>query len=146
MRRETLDQIWHDRALAVFTVRTNFVDRGGVRRTRWPRTWSDMRETAIFIELVGASGASYRFRAWPETDQSAMAGNFIVAELGPGGIKVHLIGVTNDLSKSNLHAREAGLSDKPLFVRLNVARLTRQQEHDDIVAQYGQAKVFATGA
>ena len=105
-----------------------------------------MRETAIFIELLGASGARYRFRAWPETDQSAMAGNFVVAEPGPDGIKVHLIGVTNDLSKASLHARKAGLGGKPLLVRLNVARLTRHQEHDDIVVRYAQAKVFVADA
>ncbi|RYE60336.1 MAG: hypothetical protein EOP20_02810 [Hyphomicrobiales bacterium] len=100
------------------------------------------RETTIFIELVGASGASYRFRAWSDVDQSSMAGNFVVAEPGREGIEVLLSGVTNDLSKASVYAREAGLIDRPLFTRLNVARLTRRQEHDDILAQYASAKAL----
>lgn len=101
-----------------------------------------MRETTIFIELVGASGAAYRFRAWPDADQTAMAGNFVVAEPAGDGIKVLLAGVTNDLSTASAHARNAGLADKPLFVRLNVARLTRHHEHEDILAKYAPPKVL----
>jgi hypothetical protein len=46
------------------------------------------------------------------------------------------------ISKASGYAREAGLADRPLFTRLNVARLTRRQEHDDILAQYASAKAL----
>jgi len=97
---------------------------------------------SIFIDLEGASGASYRFRAWPDIGQPPMAGNFVVAETGQGGLTIHLLGVTNDLSRAEAHAREAGLDGKPLFVRLNVARATRHHEHEDILARHAPAKVF----
>lgn len=99
-------------------------------------------ETTIFIELKGASGARYRFLPASQTQPSVMAGNLVVAEHAPEGLVVLLVGVTNDLSRSQRLAREAGLGDKPLFVRLNVARRSRDQEHEDIVAQYAPPKVI----
>ena len=98
-----------------------------------------MQETGIFVDLSGASGASYRFRAWPEGGQAPIAGNFAVVEMKDGKLAVRLIGVTNDLSRCNVNASAAGLDDKSLFVRLNVARLTRRQEYEDLVAHYAPA-------
>jgi len=96
----------------------------------------------IFVDLQGASGATYRFRAWPQTGQSPIAGNFAVVETGARGLKVRMVGVTNDLSRAESHAQAAGLGSGRLFVRLNVARATRHLEHEDIVAQYGPPEVF----
>lgn len=90
----------------------------------------------IFVDLSGASGASYRFRAWPEGGPTPAAGNFAVVEVADGELKVHLVGVTNNLSTCEGPASAAGLDNTRLFVRLNVARLTRRQEHEDLVARY----------
>ena len=96
----------------------------------------------IFIDLLGASGASYRFRAWPEAGQSPVAGAFAVVERGSAAAKVRLIGVTNDLSRCRTHVSAAGLSDADLFVRLNVARVARRQEYDDLIARYAPEHVI----
>ena len=100
----------------------------------------------IFIDLLGASGASYRFRAWPDGEQAPMAGNFAVVVMTGRTVELLMLGVTTDLSKAPTHAAAAGLAGKSLFVRLNVARATRRQEHDDIVANYAPPQVFETGS
>lgn len=100
-----------------------------------------MEVRVIFVELAGASGASYRFQAWPPAGRTAMAGNFAVVEAGPDGIRILLLGVTNDLSRAPQYVQSAGLAGKSLFVRLNVAGQTRRQEHEDIAARYVPAKV-----
>lgn len=96
----------------------------------------------IFVDLSGASGASYRFRAWSEAGQSPAAGNFVVAEVDGGTLKVHLVGVTNDLSQCEALLAAAGLDDRSLYVRLNVARRTRRQEHDDLIASFAPEHVI----
>lgn len=99
-----------------------------------------------FIDLSGASGASYRFRAWPEAGQAPIAGNFAVVVKVGHALEVLLLGVTSDLSRASAQAAGAGLIGKPLFVRLNVARATRRREHDDLVAGYAPPQVFDTGS
>jgi hypothetical protein len=96
-----------------------------------------------FVDLTGASGAHYLFRAWADAGQTPMAGNFVVAETDAGGqLQVRLFGVTDDLSKVQPHVASVGLSDRPVFVRLNVARLTRRHEHDDLAGLYAGALVL----
>lgn len=99
-----------------------------------------------FIDLLGASGASYRFRAWPEAGQAPIAGNFAVVVKVGRAIEVLMLGVTYDLSRASAQAASAGLIGKPLFVRLNIARTTRRHEHDDLVAGYAPPLVFDTGS
>lgn len=101
---------------------------------------------ANFIDLLGASGASYRFRAWPESGQAPIAGNFAVVAKGAGEVEVLLLGLTTDLSRALAHSAQAGLPGKPLYVRLNVARTRRRQEHDDLVANHAPAQVFEIGS
>ena len=96
----------------------------------------------IFVDLIGASGARYRFRPWAELGPSASAGNFVVVEQDPAGPKVRLVGMSNDLSLASSHARAVGLREEALFLRLNVARATREQEHADLVAGYGPQHVI----
>ena len=103
------------------------------RRARQP---SICRRPVIFVELSGASGATYRFRPWADAGQAPNGGNFAVVERADGKIAVHLIGVTNDLSKARAYVLDAGLSDEDLFIRLNVARAARRLEYDDLVAHY----------
>jgi len=94
-----------------------------------------------FIDLVGASGATYRFRAWPDAGQAPIAGNFAVASRTGPELKVQLLGVTTDLSRALAQVAVAGLSGKPVFVRLNVARAARHAVHDDLIAAYASAQV-----
>lgn len=87
------------------------------------------------IDLPGASGATYRFRRWPDTDyHPPIAGNFVV--LAAEGT-VQVIGITNDLSAIKLQLPE-GL----LFTRLNVSRASREAEHGDLAAQHPDAAVL----
>ncbi len=51
-----------------------------------------------FVDLQGASGQSYRFRKWPETDQhSPTAGNYALVRVR--NREVLALGVVDDLSE-----------------------------------------------
>ena len=53
-----------------------------------------------------------------------------------------LIGVTGDLSRADIAARDAvGNDGEALYVRLNVARAVRRHEHADLVAAHSAAVV-----
>jgi hypothetical protein len=98
-----------------------------------------------FLDLPGASGASYRFRLWPEGQSHVpIAGNFVlVREREEGGdVEVLVIGVTNDLSRARASLDKAQRQGAThAYTRLNVARTLRQTEHEDLVAQHSSAKV-----
>jgi len=98
-----------------------------------------------FIDLLGASGANYRFRAWPDAGQAPMAGNFAVVVKASGAADLLMLGMTTNLAQAQAQAAAAGLAGKPLFVRLNVAGSTRRLEHDDIFARYSPPHVFDVG-
>ena len=96
-----------------------------------------------FIELKGASDATYRFRRWAEgAPHLPIAGNYVyVREVGKG-FKVVLVGVATDLSRCRAELgkvvpRKAG----HVYTRLNVSRATRHAEHDDLVAAHHPALV-----
>jgi hypothetical protein len=98
-----------------------------------------------FIDLQGASGASYRFRLWPEgRAHQPIAGNYVCVRAhpaAPGGYDVVHVGESTDLSqvRSELpkHLRGGGVG---VYTRLNVARTLRTAEHEDLVAQYGPSQ------
>ncbi|HEY8616358.1 hypothetical protein [Phenylobacterium sp.] len=93
-----------------------------------------------FVDLVGASGAPYRFRRLPEgQDHLRIAGNY--AWLRPKGeaFSVALLGVTDDLSQARAQTPQAARRGAALYTRLNVARAVREAEHEDLVARYGRA-------
>ncbi|UTP38192.1 hypothetical protein M9M90_13290 [Phenylobacterium sp. LH3H17] len=93
-----------------------------------------------FIDVCGASGASYRFRVWPgRAGHVPVAGNFVVVREARFPLDVQVIGVTGDLSQARLAAKAKG--EERIFTRLNVARATREAEHDDLVARYPKARV-----
>ena len=100
-----------------------------------------MRE---FVELRGASGAAYRFRAWPESDHhTPTAGNFaVLAFEGPEATIIGL-GVCSDLSRAKQLA-QATLADGQghLFTRLNVSRAVRDAEHEDLAAAQPAARTL----
>lgn len=91
-----------------------------------------------FIDLEGASGASYRFRhVAPGAFQPPIAGNYVFVRKDARGQKVLMIGETGDLSKVQRDRKllaPAGASS--LFVRLNVSRAVRSAEHDDLSAKH----------
>jgi hypothetical protein len=95
-----------------------------------------MRE---FIDLHGASGATYRFRSWSEgAAHLPMAGNYAVVREDPKGLVVLLAGVSDDLSTARpaLTRLVEGHGPAQVYTRLNVSRTVRIAENDDIVAHY----------
>lgn len=100
-----------------------------------------MRE---FVDLPGASGAAYRFRAWPDTDHhTPTAGNFAVLVFENGRPAIVALGVSSDLSRAKAAAQESlAESSGHLFTRLNVSRAARHAEHDDLLASQPKAAVY----
>lgn len=98
-----------------------------------------------FIDLQGASGASYRFRRRPDgVSHLPTAGNYVIVQEAAQGMKVVTVGVSLDLSQLRPPGpARAGRRQAHLFTRLNVARAVRSAEHDDLVASYRPAKVVA---
>jgi hypothetical protein len=99
-----------------------------------------------FIDLQGASGASYRFRLWAEgASHLPIAGNYVFVRQAGDAVKVVLAGLTNDLSTCRKEFRKA-VSRKAthVYTRLNVSRATRHAEHDDLVAGCQPALVSET--
>jgi len=95
-----------------------------------------VRRVSDFIDIPGASGAQYRFRKAAPSDLPATAGNLVVATGQAGRLKVLLCGAARSLSQAAPAAAEALKENRKarLYVRLNVARTTREAEHQDIVA------------
>jgi hypothetical protein len=96
-----------------------------------------------FIDLRGASGATYRFRIWPDAaSHLPIAGNYVFLKTTPEGFTVLLVGATNNLSEARAErARVAKRGATHLLTRLNVARGVRTAEHEDLVAGYKSALV-----
>jgi hypothetical protein len=89
-----------------------------------------------FIDIPGVSGAQYRFRRTAPAELPATAGNLVVATGRAGRLKVLLCGAARSLARAAPAAVEALKANvgARLYVRLNVARTTREAEHQDIVA------------
>ncbi|WP_312161731.1 hypothetical protein [Phenylobacterium sp.] len=101
-----------------------------------------MRE---FVELRGASGAAYRFRAWPESDHhTPTAGNFAVLAFDSQGVTIVALGISSDLSRAKTLAQETlAASSGHLFTRLNVSRALRDTEHEDLLAAQPAAQTLS---
>ncbi len=96
-----------------------------------------------FIDLQGASGASYRFRRRPEgASHLPMAGNYVLVQEAVAGFKVLTVGASTDLSQVRPPGPARGRKKTAhLFTRLNVSRAVRTAEHEDLVAHYRPAEV-----
>ena len=96
-----------------------------------------------FLDLQGASGALYRFRAWPANGAHLpAAGNYVVVKTVTAGIRIMVAGASRDLSQVRASLSPAARrKDAHLYTRLNISRLPRQAEHEDIVAHYKPAVV-----
>jgi uncharacterized protein YecE (DUF72 family) len=91
------------------------------------------------LDLQGASGATYRFRLIADPDQlPATSGNFVYVGWHGATPQVFCCGAVNSLSAALQSWDEAvrayGASD--VYVRLNVARSVRDEEHADLVEKY----------
>ena len=89
-----------------------------------------------FVDLQGASGARYRFRRADLAALPVMAGNAIVAAGPSTRLKVLFCGAARSLAQAGPAIGEtlAAHRGARLYVRLNVARATREAEHADLVA------------
>ena len=98
-----------------------------------------------FIDLQGASGASYRFRRRAEgASHLPMAGNYVLVQEASAGFKVLTVGASIDLSLTRPPGKvRAGRRPIHLFTRLNVARTVRVFEHQDLVERYRPAEVVS---
>ena len=93
-----------------------------------------------FIDLTGASGATYRFRRRAVAgDHLPIAGNFALVTLVDGKVTVTTLGKSNDLSRLVAPTEPP---ESQVYTRLNVARAIRTAEHDDLAAAYPAAEVI----
>jgi hypothetical protein len=101
-----------------------------------------------FIDLQGASGASYRFRRRAEgASHLPTAGNYVLVQEASAGFKVLTVGTSIDLSLTQPPGKpRAGRKQAHLFTRLNVARTVRASEHQDLVEHYRPAEVVTEQA
>lgn len=96
-----------------------------------------------FIDLQGASGASYRFRLWPEgAAHQPIAGNFALVKTDGDNCTVVSVGESLDLSRLRLDlAKNTLKAGMEVYTRLNVARAARDAEHADLASRYKTAAV-----
>lgn len=91
-----------------------------------------------FVDLSGASGASYRFRHARTVEPQRIAGNYAVLRPRAKGFAVLHVGATDDLSAAHSECPpEIMKRGSQLYVRLNVSRAPREAEHADLQAKYG---------
>lgn len=99
-----------------------------------------------FIDLQGASGATYRFQRVEDLSElPAIAGNFVYV-LGDGPKPtVVCCGAEDTLLKAANRWQSAQQSHgaKAIYVRKNVSWKVRASEHEDIVGQYHPPLVVA---
>lgn len=92
-----------------------------------------------FIDLAGASGATYRFRLVPAPAQLvASAGNFAFLRAGPDDEVLVCIGTALSLSDAAnaWTIAVARHQANAIYVRLNIARDVRMYEHQDIAERH----------
>jgi hypothetical protein len=96
-----------------------------------------------FIDLRGASGAAYRFRLWPDgAHHPPIAGNYVCVRAdGADDYEIASVGETLDLSElRKALPKKVRETTTHIYTRLNVARVTRCAEHDDLMAQQQQVR------
>lgn len=99
-----------------------------------------------FIDLIGASGAVYRFRLVEDpVSLPATGGNFAYVRATAKTEEVVGCGVARSLARAQASWPMAVEQHKAngIYVRLNVARIQREAEHDDLVAGVKPPMVLA---
>jgi len=95
-----------------------------------------------FIDIAGASGASYRFRAAPQPSALPMAaGNFVFVRHEEHRPQVVCCGSTNSLVQAGSlwSAAVEEHQAEGIYIHLNIARRFRAQVHEDISAKHQPA-------
>ncbi|WP_454718832.1 hypothetical protein [Caulobacter segnis] len=104
-----------------------------------------LRDVTEFIDIMGASGGAYRFHriAGSQTPPPG-AGNFVYLDTSGASPRVVCCGTAITLVQAE-SARGQALAHgaRDLYVRLNIARATRDAEHDDIVQAHRPVIVAA---
>ncbi len=98
------------------------------------------------IDLTGASGAVYRFERVDDLEQlPAIAGNFVYVQGDGRAVIVICAGVDETLRRAGERLAEARQQHgaEGLYVRRNVSRRARAQEHADIVDHYRPVMILA---
>uniref|UniRef100_B0T9E2 Uncharacterized protein n=1 Tax=Caulobacter sp. (strain K31) TaxID=366602 RepID=B0T9E2_CAUSK len=95
-----------------------------------------VREVKEHLDLQGASGATYRFRLIADPGQlPATSGNFVYVRWRGSVPQVFCCGAVNSLTSAtrlwDVAVRTHGAEG--LYVRLNVARAQRDEEHADLI-------------
>jgi len=101
-----------------------------------------MRE---FVDLPGASGATYRFRLLARGETPLrIAGNVAILRSRAEGYSMLHLGMTDDLSTMREQAPPIEVHGPfGYYIRLNVSRLAREAEHADIAAAHQLADASA---
>jgi hypothetical protein len=100
-----------------------------------------------FVDLAGASGATYRFHRVGDLSQlPAIAGNFVYVRGLPEDMNVICCGTDETLLNADRQWPSAVQEHQAeaLFVRLNVSWKVRSHEHDDIVGRYAPKMIVAS--
>ena len=100
------------------------------------RQWDFMSD---FIDLAGSSGARYRFQRVTNTSiLPAIAGNFVYVRGQGPDLTLICAGTGETLAHAASRWAEAVREHQAeaIFVRRNVSRRSREQEHRDIVEQH----------
>ena len=89
-----------------------------------------------FIDLCGASGATYRFRAAEPEALPQAAGNFVFVCRDGGRTRVVCSGASNRLADAEAHWQSAvtDYGAQSAYIHLNTTRRAREAVHADIVA------------
>lgn len=90
------------------------------------------------LDLVGASGASYRFRLVEPARLPVTAGNFALVRFAGGAPEVVCLGSANKLLLAEDAQAEVVRSngEVALYMRLNIGRGLRVAEHEDLMGAY----------
>ena len=91
------------------------------------------------LDLNGASGATYRFRLIADPGElPATSGNFVYVRWRGAAPQVFCCGAVSTLSSAAERWDEAvrAYGAAGLYIRLNVARAVRDEEHADLVAKH----------
>ena len=95
-----------------------------------------------FVELIGASGAPYRYTA-AVAQLPPAGGNFAIVRMhADGSWDLLRLGETNSLAAEAILERGKALAEHGsavrVFVRLNISRRTRNTELTDLLAAYSR--------
>ena len=89
------------------------------------------------IDLIGATGAVYRFRK-PDGALSPIGGNFVYVRDQDGAPRVVCCGRARSLgwglNRRDWYSDENASAGDQLFIRLNAIGNARHSEHDDLLA------------